>query len=68
MSGDDTGSPSQDDRDSTPVDDADGPSLPDCPRCGESVALVTSGGPMATQAQPCGCRVRNPSLEDSSDD
>ncbi len=44
--------------DSESVDSESGPeSLPPCPRCGTPVANVTTVGPTAQYARPCGCRI-----------
>ncbi|WP_226482326.1 hypothetical protein [Natrinema amylolyticum] len=38
-------------------------SLPDCPRCGRPVWVVTVTGPTDGTASPCGCSVLPGSLE-----
>ncbi|QCC58983.1 hypothetical protein DVR14_10200 [Natrinema thermotolerans] len=49
---------------SEPADDpADEWSVPDCPRCGRPVWVVTVTGPGVGTASPCGCPVVPGSLE-----
>ncbi|WP_323172254.1 hypothetical protein [Natrialba sp. PRR66] len=38
------------------IDEPTGPSLPDCPLCGQAVVTVTILGPTTAVAAPCGCR------------
>ncbi|OAQ53226.1 hypothetical protein HTG_07045 [Natrinema mahii] len=50
----------------TPVDEraaAAAQGLPDCPRCGRPVWIVTVSGPGVGTASPCGCPVVPGSLE-----
>ncbi|OAQ52953.1 hypothetical protein HTG_08985 [Natrinema mahii] len=49
---------------SEPADDPDDEwSVPDCPRCGRPVWIVTVAGPGVGTASPCGCPVVPGSLK-----
>ncbi|MBZ6496389.1 hypothetical protein [Natrinema longum] len=45
------------DRDTSEPDDHGSQYLPDCPRCGTPVAIVSATGPNRATASPCGCLV-----------
>jgi len=51
--------------------EADGPddewSVPDCPRCGRPVWIVTVSGPGPGTASPCGCPAASELLADDHD-
>ncbi|QCS40974.1 hypothetical protein [Natrinema versiforme] len=48
-----------------PADEIDGEewAVPDCPRCGRPVWVVTVTGPITATASPCGCSVAPGTLE-----
>ncbi len=63
---DDDPSPESADVTTAPVDEraaAAAQSLPDCPRCGRPVWVVTVAEPGVGTASPCGCPVVPGSLE-----
>lgn len=49
--------------DADPTADEDSSPVPDCPSCGEPVAVVSVTGPHTAAAGPCGCSITPGLLE-----